>query len=161
MEIKIKLRGVLSDLRQFLATESPLKMMKNASYFTLKALFAPKIFKFLYYLFGHVDKWLDQKGKVNFKIMTWQPEKQLQYTLSDISRSKCNHTKKFGQLIEYNTRNIFLVESCTKFGGQTSPRPFYENQNRAYLWINSLKCYNFCFSFMSKSKTTKTLKLSY
>ena len=32
---------------QFLATESPLKMMKNAFYFTSKALFVLKIFKFL------------------------------------------------------------------------------------------------------------------
>ena len=41
------LKGVLSGLRQFFATESPLKMMKNAFYFTLKALFVLKIFKFL------------------------------------------------------------------------------------------------------------------
>ena len=32
---------------------------------------------------------------------------------------------KFGQLIEYNARNIFLEKSYTKFGGETSPRPFY------------------------------------
>ena len=30
--------------------------MKNAFYFTLKALFAFKIFKFLSGLFGHVEK---------------------------------------------------------------------------------------------------------
>ena len=41
------LKGTLSGLRQFLATESPLKMMKNAFYFTSKALFVLKIFKFL------------------------------------------------------------------------------------------------------------------
>ena len=34
-------------LRKLLATESPLKMMKNAFYFNLKALFILKIFKFL------------------------------------------------------------------------------------------------------------------
>ena len=32
---------------KFLATISPLKMLRNAFYFTLKALFAPKTFKFL------------------------------------------------------------------------------------------------------------------
>ena len=38
-EINLRVfKGALSDLRQFLATESPLKMMKNAFYFTLKAL---------------------------------------------------------------------------------------------------------------------------
>ena len=36
--------------------ESPLKMLKNAFYFTLKALFVLKIFKFLSWLFGHVEK---------------------------------------------------------------------------------------------------------
>ena len=41
------LKGTLSGLRQFLAAESPLKMMKNAFYFTSKALFVLKIFKFL------------------------------------------------------------------------------------------------------------------
>ena len=31
---------------------------------------------------------------------------------------------KFGQLIEYNMRNIFLKKSFTKCGGETGPRPF-------------------------------------
>ena len=30
---------------------------------------------------------------------------------------------KFGQLIEYNKRNIILERSYTKCGGKTSPRP--------------------------------------
>ena len=34
------LKGALSGLRQFLATESPFKMMKNTFYFTSKALFS-------------------------------------------------------------------------------------------------------------------------
>ena len=40
-------KGTLSSLRQFLATESPLKLMKNVFNFTLKALLVLKIFKFL------------------------------------------------------------------------------------------------------------------
>ena len=31
---------------------------------------------------------------------------------------------KFGQLIEYDIRNIFLEKSYTKFDEETSPRPF-------------------------------------
>ena len=31
---------------------------------------------------------------------------------------------KFGQLIEHNTRNIFLEKSYTKCGRETIPRPF-------------------------------------
>ena len=40
--------------------DSPSKMMKSAFYFILKALFVLKIFKFLSWLFGHVEKtaWL-------------------------------------------------------------------------------------------------------
>ena len=63
----VMVKGALSGLRQFLAAESPLKMMKNAFYFTSKALFLLKIFKFLSWLFGHVAKRLDKKDKVNFK----------------------------------------------------------------------------------------------
>ena len=40
-------KGALSGLRQFLATENPLKMMKDAFYFILKAFFVLKVFKFL------------------------------------------------------------------------------------------------------------------
>ena len=52
-------KGTLSGLTQFLASENPSKMMKNAFYFTLKALFVLKIFKFLSWLFGHAEKRLD------------------------------------------------------------------------------------------------------
>ena len=40
-------KGALSGLRQFLATENPLKIMKNDFFFILKAFFVFKIFKFL------------------------------------------------------------------------------------------------------------------
>ena len=43
----LDIKGALSGLRQFFATESPLKMMKDDFYFTSKALFILKIFKFL------------------------------------------------------------------------------------------------------------------
>ena len=42
--------------------------MKNTSYFTVKALFVLKIFKFLSSIFGQVEKQLDQEDMVNFKI---------------------------------------------------------------------------------------------
>ena len=45
------------------------------------------------------------------------------HILPDISRSKGNQTMKFGQLIEYNMRNIFVEKSYTKFAGETIPRP--------------------------------------
>ena len=45
--INFSVKGALSVLRQFLATDSPLKKMKNGFYFTVKALFVLKILKFL------------------------------------------------------------------------------------------------------------------
>ena len=53
------IEDALSGLGQLLATKSPLKMVKNAFYFTLKALFVVKIFKFLSWVFDHVEKRLD------------------------------------------------------------------------------------------------------
>ena len=47
--------------------------------------------------------------------------------LTNISRSKVNQRVGFGQLIEYNMRNIFLEKSYTKIGGETIPRPFSKN----------------------------------
>ena len=51
-------KGARPCLRQFLTTDGPLKMMKNAFYFNVKALFVLKIFKFLSRLSVHVEKWL-------------------------------------------------------------------------------------------------------
>ena len=62
--------GALSGLSQLLETGSTLKMMKDAFNFT-KALFVLKIFQFLSWLFGYVEKRLDE---VNFKTYdaTWK-----------------------------------------------------------------------------------------
>ena len=59
--------------------------------------------------------------------------------MPNISRSKGNQAMKFGQLIEYNTRNIFIEKSYAKCAGETIPDPYLKNQNWAYLWINSVK----------------------
>ena len=50
------------------------------------------------------------------KIMTSSTGKQkfTIHILPDISRSKSNQAIRFGQLIEYNVRNIFLEKSLTK-----------------------------------------------
>ena len=57
--------------------------------------------------------------------MTSQPGQQtiVIHILSKISRSKDNETK-FGQLIEYSKRNIFLEKPNKKRGRETSPTPF-------------------------------------
>ena len=44
--------------------------------------------------------------------------------LPNIIRSEGNQEMKFGQLIEYSMRNIFLEKSYTKYGGENIPRHF-------------------------------------
>ena len=46
------------------------------------------------------------------------------HILTNIPRSKDNKVMKFGQLIDYNMRNILLENSCTKCGGDTILWPF-------------------------------------
>ena len=51
-------------------------------------------------------------AKVNFKfydIKNWE-KIIITHKLSNISRSKDSQTVKFGHLIEYNVRNIFIEE---------------------------------------------------
>ena len=57
--------------------------------------------------------------------MTSQPGKQIiaLHILPNISRSKGSKTMKFGQLIEYNMKNIFVEILCTNCAGETIPRP--------------------------------------
>ena len=61
--------------------------------------------------------------------MTSQPGKQtiVIRVLPNILRNKDNQATKFGQLREYNMENIFLEKPYTKYGGETSPRPFSES----------------------------------
>ena len=103
-------------------------MMKNAFYFTSKALFILKMFKFLSWVFGRVPNRLDKKGKVSCKFYdftAWSTNNCNTY-IANNSRSKGNQTMKLGQLIEFNTKNIFLEKSFTKCGGETSSRIFSE-----------------------------------
>ena len=68
-----------------------------------------KLIQFLKYLssysdiFGHVGTELDQKAKINSKFIMSSTGKQIItiQILPSISRSKDNHTMKFGQLVEY------------------------------------------------------------
>ena len=106
--------------------------MENVFYFMLKALFVLQIFTFLYGLFGYVEKRLDKKAMVSFKVYDvtdWTANDCNIHILANISRNKGNQAIKFRQLMEYNMRNIFFEKSCTKYGGKGSPRSFYENQN--------------------------------
>ena len=55
------------------------------------------------------------------EFMASQARKQTisMHFLLNIARSKDKQTMKFGQLIEYKMRNIFLEKSYTKYGRET------------------------------------------
>ena len=97
-------------LRFKMYTLRPEKFFSNWKRFKIdkKCVFLSwKLFSFLRCLgfspdfFAHLGRPLDKKGEVDF-----------------------NQTRKFGQLIEHNTRNIFLKKLYTKCGGEISPRTF-------------------------------------
>ena len=66
------IKDALSSLKQFLATERPLKMIKNSFYFTLKALFFSKYLNFDLKLLVLLRNGLIRKIKVISKLMTSQ-----------------------------------------------------------------------------------------
>ena len=45
--------------------------------------------------------------------------------LPNVPRTRDNQKIKYGRLVKYNMRNIFLEKSYTKYVGEASPRPFY------------------------------------
>ena len=82
--------------------------------------------------------------------MTAQPRKQTTaiQILSKISKRKDNQAIKFGQLIEYNIRNIFVKNYTQNVEAKLFPDSFVKNQNSAYLWINnSLVLYSLLLLF--------------
>ena len=84
------------------------KMMKNVFCFTLKAFSFSRNLDFCLELFVMYKNGLMKK--IIFKIYdvtTWETI-NCNTHISHISRIKRNQTMKFGQLIEYNIKNIFL-----------------------------------------------------
>ena len=67
--------------------------------------------------------------------MTSQPEEQTItiHKLPIIARRKGNQTMKFGQVLEYNKRNIFLRKSCRKREKGTSSRPLFCFVEKLYM----------------------------
>ena len=51
------------------------------------------------------------------------------HILPNISRCKCNQAMKFGKLIKYNMRTIFVEKSYTKCAEKLFPDPYLKNQN--------------------------------
>ena len=93
--------------------ESPLKMMKNAICFISEALFVLEVFTFLFRIFGYLEKRLDKKDIVNFKI----------YDFTDWTTNNCNTSVITQYLKKYFS--IFIEKSCTKYGREARARLFY------------------------------------
>ena len=118
----------------------------------LKSFFILKLF---YFMLGNdlirklmlIQKYItSQTGKLLFTI----------HILPKISRNKINPTMKFGQLIEYNIKNIFLGKSNIKCDGETSARSF-SKKSKLRKPLNQ-QCLNFhavCFYCVSRLRTTK------
>ena len=123
-------KGALSGLRQILAFESHLKMMKNAFYFTLKLVFLSRYLNFCPDFLVMWKKGLIRKLRLISKFMTSLVSNCniliSTNILTHISRSTGNLSMKFGQLIEYNMRT-FSWKIISKMWGRTIPRPFSKN----------------------------------
>ena len=116
--------------------------MKKCFLFHLKAFFVLKIFKFLSW---HLNFWfvlvmqrkrLDEKDKVSFKIYgvtTCLTNNYKKHILPNISRSKGNQITNFGQVIEYNERNIFLEKLHRKWAGRKVPGLFLFYEKALYV----------------------------
>ena len=85
---------------------------KNAFYFILKVLSVLEIFTFLSQFFTYAEK----KAMIDFNIFDVTDWIKNNYNthIGQYLKKKSNQTRKFGQLIEYNMRNIFLEKPYTK-----------------------------------------------
>ena len=63
-----KLKGAHAGLRQFLAPEGPLKMIKNAFFFHVKSSICSQDIEVFAVTFGHAAKLLHKKDQVIFKL---------------------------------------------------------------------------------------------
>ena len=102
--------------------------MKNVFYFISNLFSFSRYLNFCLDFLVIYQNGLIKKMRLISKFLTSQLDKQtiVIHIFPNISKSKGNQTIKFGQLIECNTRNIFLEKSCAKCGGEASPRPFSE-----------------------------------
>ena len=123
-------KGALSGLRQFLATGSPLKLVKMLFISPQKLFLFSRCSNFCFDFFIMQKNGLIKKITLNSSFMASHPGSQTIkiHILPNIVSNKGNQTMKFGQSIEYST-NIFLQKSCTEFVGTTSPRLFSDKLN--------------------------------
>ena len=120
--------------------------MKNAFYFILKALFS----RYINFCFNFLVKKLSLIRNIRlFQNLCHNLVNKYKTNIANISRNTSNQTMKFDQLLEYNTRNIFLQKSCGKggdWGRETSSGSlcFWKK----LLWVKT-KCSAAQFQYLS------------
>ena len=75
---------------------------------------------------------------------------------TNISKSKGNQVMKFGQLIEYNMRNIFPEKLYTKCDRETIPRHFSEKSKLSISLDQYCKVLYILFQLFVKLRTTES-----
>ena len=105
-------------------------------------------------IFCQVGKGLNKNVNAIFKIYgikNWETDDYSTH-IAQYLKKKDNLTMKFDQLTNCYWRNILLGKWHSKYGGKTSPWPFFlkKEQNWAFLRINNLELYTVCFYCMSK-----------
>ena len=123
-------KGALSGVRQFLATGSPLKLVKMLFISPQKLFLFSRCSNFCFDFFIMQKNGLIKKITLNSSFMASNPGSQAIkiHILPNIVRNKGKQTMKFGQLMESNI-NSFLQKSCTEFVGTTNPRLFSAKLN--------------------------------
>ena len=121
----------MSQLLFICFNESPLKMMKKAFYFMLKALLVFEMLTVLSWLFVYVRKLLFRfvkKAKINFKIYdVTDRTKHYNAHLLNIPWSICNQI--WNLFSKHNIWNASLEKSYTKCIGKASMTPFCKKIN--------------------------------
>ena len=79
--------------------------------------------------------------------------------MSGISRSKGSQAMKFGQLMEDNTRNIFLQKSCRNEAGRLAPDLFLFFKKALYEVKASVS--QLSFNHFRQTSTRQTIKTKY
>ena len=111
------------------------------------------------WLFGHVEKRLDSKYKVDFKIYdttTWKTNNDNTHIAQYLKKQR-QLDKEICQLIEYNI-SIFFRNDAQNVVEKQFPDPFLKNQSWAYLLINCSNFYLVCFYCMPSVKLLKYME---
>ena len=107
------LKGSLSGLRQFLANESLLKMVRNAFYFMLKVFWFLRYWHFWPDFLVMQENSSMRKLRLISKFMTSQIGQKINaiHILPNNSKSKCNQAMKSHQLINLKNK-LYNISNC-------------------------------------------------